>query len=224
MKRPDIFALTEVALSSSLGIFGGAIAQNYVSGIQEWIYFGLAFLFVAGVILILHQYVTSFLRNRMTFVRKWSKNYIEGQWVQIIEDNRLEEVPPTKFSFLEISWKDGSFHITGRSYNDAEGIQTTNFYSLAAEYEPISQTLNYVYKFTTDEGHEKKALFGESKLVFGSYGIDKTLNKYKGEVHSNLRDDVRVLAIKIPNNQNFNFSNPTSRQKVTSTIREAFLC
>ncbi len=224
MKKTDIFSLAEIALSSSLGVFGGAFAQNYVSGVEEWVNFGIAFLFVALVTLALNQYLTSYLRNEMLFVRSWSKNFIEGQWVQIIEDERLSELPPTKFSFIEITWQDGQFKVSGRSYNDAEGLQTTNFYSVATEYNSVSATLSYVYKFTTDEHHQKRALFGESSLVFGVSGVSRSLNKYKGVVHSNLRDDVRVLAIKVQKNQSFNFSNPTSRQKAVSSIREAFLC
>ena len=224
MKKIDVFSITGGALTSFLGVCGGAVAQNYGAGIQGWIYFGVVFLSVAVSTLAVHQYAISYLRDKVLFVRKFSKNYIEGQWVQIIEDDRLATLPPTKFSFITIVHKDGRFKITGKSYNDIEGLQTTNFYSVTSQFDTISNTLDYVYKFTTDEHHSKKALFGETILVFDSYGKDKHLNKYKGVVHSNLRHDVRVIAIKVQGSQSYNFSNPTSREKAISSIREAFLC
>lgn len=225
MKKPDIFSTFEISLSSVSGIIGGALVQKYFSEVGEsWIYFSVAFLFVSTLIFSLSQYVTSYLRDNMTFIRRRSSHFIEGHWVQIIEDERLSELPPTKFSLLEIYRQDGQLKIRGQSYNDSEGLQTTNFYSVTSDYDEDSGKLNYIFKFSTDEEHSKTSLFGETSLIFGRYGNSKCPNKYKGVVHSNLRDGVRVLAVRVDKSQSYNFSNPTSRQKVTSTIIEAFLC
>lgn len=155
--------------------------------------------------------------------RYFSRSYIEGDWLQVIDDKRLEELPPTKFTFLTVFYEDGEIRIRGASYDDNQGQQTTNFYSVASEYLERESTLKFVYKFTTDEENYKKTLFGETQLVFGKYNKSRILNKYKGVVHSNLRDDVRVIAVKIEKNDSFNFSNKISRQRVISTIKEAFL-
>lgn len=225
MKKPDIFTTLEVSLSSALGIVGGAIVQKHFSGnLESWIYFIVAFLLVSTVIMALTQFFTGYLRDRLSFIRSRSRHFIEGYWVQIIDDERLDQTPPTKFSFLKINRRNGEYIIDGRSFNDSEGMQTTNFYSVASKFDSESNMLNYVYKFTTDEDHEKRSLFGETNLIFDQYGKSKCANKYKGTVHSNLRDDVRVLGIKVDKDQNYNFSNPTSRQKVIASIKEAFLC
>lgn len=225
MKKNDIFSAFEISVSSLIGIIGGVVVQKYFSASpQSWMYFTGVFLLTSTIIFSLSQYLTGYFRDNINFLRNKSQHFVEGHWIQIIEDERLQDLPPTKFSFIEIYRKDGELKIRGRSYNGTEGLQTTNFYSVAGTYDRNSNKLSYVYKFTTDENHEKKSLFGESVLVFGRYGNSKCANKYKGEVHSNLRDGVRVLAIRIDKSQNYNFSNQTSRQRVTSTIREAFLC
>ena len=222
MNKPNLVSALNSGVSSLIGIAGGYyVRSSEVNGVEALLPFILVFLVVSVTIFLITNLLTNVVAHQ---VRKYfDPHFIEGRWVQIIEDERLQELPPTRFTFLEISYVEGEYHIKGASYNESNGTQTTNFYSLSSNYSKNNSTLNYVYKFTTDEQNNKKELFGETNLVFGTVNGEKKLSKYKGVVHSNLRDDVRVLAVKVKGKNEFQFSNDTSRQKVLATIKEAFL-
>ncbi|WP_438467536.1 hypothetical protein [Marinomonas sp. PE14-40] len=222
MKAHTMFSTFNTGVGSLIGIAGGYyIRKSEVAGSEAWIVFAVVYLIVFISAFAVSNYLGRFLFKQVrTF---FDPHYIEGRWVQVIEDKRLDTLPPTRYTFLEISYEKGQYLVKGASYSEEDGEQTTNFYSLSSTYSKSSSTLKYVYKFTTDEHNDKKELFGETSLVFGNVNGEKSLSKYKGVVHSNLRDDVRVLAVKIKNKNEFQFSNATSRQKVLTTIKEAFL-
>lgn len=223
MKRLDLISAFEVSLASLSGIVGGIMVNEYAKqGSDKLWLFALTFLIVSTVIFSLSYLIGHVLRDRLAPVRKLiSSDFIEGQWIQIVDDERFEGVPPT-YSIVEIFKKDGEICVQGCSFNEKDGRESAQFYSLVTEFEKDRKTLRYYFKFSTQEQHDKKSLFGESELIFRRAGRKGPLRKYSGIVHSNLRDGVKVKAIRLEGKDKLKFDDHEFKEKIVKRIHEIF--
>ncbi len=136
------------------------------------------FVFYAVVELFLSKVYDNF-----KFLRKWfmPESYIEGIWIQIIDDNRLGNVPPTKYSILNIKMQNGRIIIEGNSYNqDNNGGQMTCFKIPYTTFINEKDTLEYHYDFYTNEYREQLSYIGKAYLRFGRKTGARFFSQYNG--------------------------------------------
>ena len=112
-ERFNIYKVTDVLISTLIGIFGGYLLQlSSLTTFKEWGTAIFIFLLASFFIFLVHFVITNYLQDNSSFIRRWfSKQYIEGNWVQIIYDNDLKNIPPTKYSLVRIFMENGM--ITG---------------------------------------------------------------------------------------------------------------
>jgi hypothetical protein len=138
------------------------------------------------------------------FIRKWlyPDTYIEGVWIQIIDDDNLEQMPPTKYSIVNIKKKEGRIVVDGHSYNqEKEGKKITSFRIPYAEFKEESKELEYLYFFGTSESKEKHSGIGRASLVFDKTTGEKYFNKYNGTITCDLpreKNGILVSAFRNP--------------------------
>ncbi len=223
-ERINIFKITDVLISSLIGIIGGYFLQlNSFTTFKDWAIAVIIFVIAATAIFLIHFGIINYLQDNSSFVRRWfSKHYIEGEWVQIIYDDNLKQMPPTKYSLVKIFMENGMIKICGSSYNqNRDGDQMTYFMSKHSTL--VDDVLTYYYSFDTRESREKNDWFGRCRFTFSRYNNKWCLNKYEGEVHSNIRKEpILVRAIKVNRRMKINVKTEDGRKNIDELIKNAF--
>ena len=223
-EESNFFKVFEVIVSTMIGILGGLLLQsNSLTSISEWFTAIFIFIIIGSFIFLFQIFITNLLQDKSKLLRKLvSKHYIEGDWIQIIYDDNLKEIPPTKYSRVKIFLENGMIKISGSSYNQyQEGDQMTSFMSKHSTF--VENVLTYYYSFDTRESREKSDWFGRCKFTFSIYNNRRCLNKYEGEVHSNIRKEpILVRAIRVNKKMKINIKTDEGRIAIDKLIKSAF--
>ncbi len=176
--------ITKSAASGLIGITSGYFLKKYLNANTEekiWVIVVVAIILFV-VISFFNWAITKIVDNSKS-LRKLllGKDFLEGCWIQKITDESMHE-RPVIYSKVYISYDDGSYKVTGESF-DKDGNFTANFHSQFSEYS--NHILKYPFTITTLENQEKK-VFGTSKLTFSS--TNELPKRYLGIVYSNLRE------------------------------------
>ena len=198
-----ITAFIDLIIATGGGLLLNAILNSTHNSFEKWV---LGFLLLVGVF-ILYAINTLFLcriYDSFRFIRKWfmPQAYIEGVWVQIIDDDNLKKMPPTKHSIINIKMENGRIVVEGHSYNqENDGAQMTSFKIPYTTFISETSTLEYHYDFITREYRNISNCIGKASLKFERKIGKSCFGRYNGKIISNLprgKNEIIVRAFKSP--------------------------
>lgn len=198
-----ITAFLDVIIATVGGFVLNWVLKSQYTLVEKW---ALGILLLVGIF-ILYAINTLFLckiYDSFRFVRKWfmPQAYIEGLWIQIIDDNKLKQMPPTKHSIINIKMENGRIIVEGHSYNqENNGTQMTSFKIPYTTFINETDTLEYHYDFITREYRNIPNCIGKASLKFERKIGERCLSRYNGMIISNLprgKNEIIVRAFKSP--------------------------
>lgn len=199
-----ITAFIDLIIATIGGFFLNNILESSYASERKWM-FGLLLLIAVFFSYAINTLVLCKLYDRFHFIRRWfiPESYIEGTWIQIIDDDKLKGMPPTKYSLIHIKMKDGRIIVEGHSYNqENNGMEMTHFTIPYTTFISETNTLEYHYDFFTREYRDASSYIGKASLTFEKLTGKRYFNKYNGTVISNLprgRNKIMVRAFKNTN-------------------------
>jgi hypothetical protein len=214
-KIEKFLEITKTAASGLIGIITGYFLKKYLTAnAEEKIWVIVVVSITLFFILSFFNWAITKIVDNSKHLRKLllGKDFLEGCWIQKISDESMQD-RPVIYSLIYISYDDGSYKVTGESF-DKEGNFTANFISQFSEYS--NNILKYPFTITTLENKEKK-VFGTSKLTFSS--TNEYPNRYLGIVYSNLGEKpVYIKAKKLQAKSTVDLKTKAGRDKFNNLI------
>lgn len=198
-----ITAFIDLIVATLGGFILNWILNSQYTLVEKWV---LGILLCVGAFLLysFNALLLSRLYDSLRFIRKWfmPEAYIEGVWIQIIDDNKMKQMPPTKHSLINIKMEDGKIIVDGHSYNqENNGAQMTSFKIPYTTFINETDTLEYHYDFITREYRNIPSCIGKASLKFERKIGERCFSRYNGKIISNLprgKNEIMVRAFKSP--------------------------
>lgn len=231
-------AFIDLIIGTLGGIVLNVIISRNIGKIERFVLI-LVLCVIVFVLYAINALFLSKVYDSCSFIRKWfmPQCYIEGIWVQVIDDNTLDKVPPTKYSILNIKMQNSQIVIEGHSYNQGNnGEQMTSFKIPYATFINEIDTLEYHYDFITREFRKLPNYIGKACLKFERRMGERYFSRYNGTIISNLpraKKEILVRAfkstkkIKLPNGNRVKIDETTIKQSevqnyIDNCIKEIF--
>lgn len=198
-----ITAFIDLIIASVGGFTLNRILNSQYTVVEKWA-LGVMLLVVIFMFYSINALVLRRVYDSFHFIRKWfiPQTFIEGVWIQIINDDKLKTPPPTKHSIIDIKMQDGRIVVDGHSYNQENGgTQMTSFKIPYTTYNNETDTLEYHFDFITREYRGILNCIGKASLKFEKKIGERCFSKYNGKISSNLprgRNEIVVSAFKCP--------------------------
>jgi hypothetical protein len=194
-----LIAFTDLILGTGGAFLLNALLESDYELNEKWV-LGIILLIIAFFLFAINTLILSKMYDILVFLRRWfsPEKYIEGTWVQIIDDSSLRTIPPTKYTIITIKIENCIHTIKVNTYDQTDGKEVANIKISYSEFDVRERKLEYHYKLETREFSLNKQWIGFAKLTFDKTARERCFNKYSGIIISNLprANEIRVRAFK----------------------------